>query len=461
MNAQNKSMQLDSLFNYYSNNGSFSGVVLAAENGKVIFNKMYGFSDYENKRPMDSSGAFNIASITKPFTALALMMLKEKGKLSYEDKLLKYLPDFPTYAKDITIRHLLTHSSGIKDYANELHLSRVLNVLTTKIVYDSLIHQPRLNMKPGEKYSYSNSGYFLLALIIEKVSGMSYKEFIEKEVFRPLGMYHSYVLTETDTVIPNRVNGYYGNWQKDMDDLNCRVPGDGNIYTTASDFFLFTQALDNYSIVSKKTLEEAYDTSSAKSIRKGIKYGFGWIIQNDSTGTIVSHNGGLGGFRCQLWRNLKKHNTLIVLCNTTFLAECSGILPAAQNIMNDKPYSLGKIPITELFYEKISQRGFQAAMRAIRKEKANANSIYSFPEMIINNLGLDFLLQKKPLFAIEVLKLNVELYPESWNAWDSLAEAYFATGNYNFSVDADKKSLQLNPENKYAKERLNKLKSNK
>ena len=460
--AQNKSLQLDTLFNFYNEHGSFSGVVLYAENGNLSYLKAFGFSDFEKKKVLDTSAVFNIASTTKPFTALAIMMLKEQGKLSYEDMLMKYLPDFPSYAKDITIKQLLTHTSGIKDYENELHLRSENPILTTKIVYDSLIHQQNLNFNPGEKYSYSNSGYILLALIIEKISGVSYKEFIEKNVFHPIGMSHSYVLEETTKAIPNRVNAFTDYWQQNEDDLNTKVPGDGNIYTTAMDLFRFEQSLYSNALIHQKSLKAAYDTSALKPAGKHVKYGFGWMIESDNSGAIVYHPGGLGGFRCFLWRNLDTKSTLIVLSNNTFLADCANMLSAAQNIMKGRPYTLGKIPITELFYEKYSVKGFKVALKAIRAVKKEQNSNYIFPELLINNLGLEFLFFKnEPYSAIELFKLNVQIYPESWNAWDSLGEAYLSVSDNKSAIAAFEKSFGLNPGNKNAEEKLKQLRENK
>jgi tetratricopeptide (TPR) repeat protein len=227
------------------------------------------------------------------------------------------------------------------------------------------------------------------------------------------------------------------------------------------DLFRFEQSLYSDGLIQQKSLKVAYDTSGLKQVSKGVKYGFGWMIQNDNSGTIVYHPGGLGGFRCFLWRNLDKQSTFIVFSNNTFLADCAGILSGAQNIMKGQPYTLGKIPITELFYEKYYLKGFNLALRSVREEKNKNNSIYSFPELLVNNLGLDFLFFKnEPLFAVELFKLNVELYPESWNAWDSLGEAYLSVGNNQHARNAFEKSFNLNPDNKNAQERLNKLRNN-
>jgi len=217
--AQNKSNELDELFAYYYENGMFNGIVLAAENGKVVYKKAFGFSDFENKIPLDTSSVFSIGSVTKPFTAVAIMMLKEKGLLSYEDKLTDYFPTFPDYAKTITIRHLLTHTSGLVDFINDLKLLKKVPDLTDVIGLDSLINQPALKFETGKKYSYCNSGYFLLALIIEKVTGKTYGEFIEENILKPIGMKHTYVLDETMTNIPNRINSYKFFWEKSDDDL--------------------------------------------------------------------------------------------------------------------------------------------------------------------------------------------------------------------------------------------------
>jgi len=460
---QNKSIELDKLFKYYEENARFSGVVLAAENGRIIYKKAFGFSDFESKKLLDTTFVFNIASTTKPFTALAIMMLKERGQLSYDDKLLKFLPDFPAYAKDITIRHLLTHTSGVTDYVNEMHLDRILPVLTTKLVYDSLIVQQSLNFAPGEKYSYSNSGYFLLALIIEKVSGKSYREFMVENIFKPLGMNNTYAYDESVSELPNRVNAYIGYWQKNEDDINLKVPGDGNIYSTASDLFLFDQALYSSKLIQQQTMVEAYDTANLFTLKNnGLKYGYGWNILPDTAGTIVYHVGSAGGFRCQFWRNLDKKNTLIILSNNTSIQFNTGILSGAQRIMKEEPYTLDKISIAELFYEILFSDGFDVAIKKIKEAKENNNPKYIFPEMEINNLGYYMMYSKnEPLHALELFKFNVKLYPESGNVYDSLGEAYLQIGDNTLAAEAYQKSIQLDPDNTNAANILNNLGVNK
>ena len=454
--AQNRSMQLDSLFSYYNENGMFNGIVLAAENGKVVYKKAVGFSDFENKILLDTSSVFSIGSVTKPFTAVAIMMLKEKGLLSYEDKLTDYFPAFQDYAKTITIRHLLTHTSGLIDFINDLKLLEIVPDLTDKIGLDSLINQPALKFETGKKYSYCNSGYFLLALIIEKVSGKTYREFIEENILRPLGMKHTYILDETMTNIPNRINSYKFFWEKSDDDLHLKANGNGNMYSTVDDLLLFDQALYGDKLLHQETLREAYDTTGLPQGGSFV-YGFGWKIQADSTGDIVSHNGAIAGFRAHLWRDLHNRNTLIVLANNTWLSQSPDILSAADNIMQGKSYQLGKIMVSEPFMENWYFRGFDAAMQKMCAILESDSSRYDFSSDCLNDLGYYFLNRNQVSEAISIFEFAIKLHPNNDNLWDSLGETYMKAGNKAQAIKNYKKALELNPDLETAKSALQKL----
>ncbi|MDD1744818.1 MAG: serine hydrolase [Candidatus Methanoperedens sp.] len=454
--AQNRNVQLDSLFSYYNENGMFNGIVLAAENGKVVYKKAFGFSDFENKIPLDTSSVFSIGSVTKPFTAVAIMMLKEKGLLSYEDKLKDYFPTFPDYAKKITIRHLLTHTSGLVDFINDLKLLDKVPDLTDKIGLDSLINQPALKFETGKEYSYCNSGYFLLGLIIEKVTGKTYREFFEENILRLLGMKHTYILDETMTNIPNRISSYKFFWEKSDDDLHLKANGNGNMYSTVDDLLLFDQALYDDKLLRQETLREAYDTTGLPHGRSFV-YGFGWKIQADSTGNIVSHNGAIAGFRAHLWRDLRNKNTLIILANNTWLSDDPDILSATNNIMQGKSYKLGKIMVSEFFMENWYFRGFDAAMQKMRVIIGNDSSRYDFSPDCLNDLGYYFMGRNQVSEAIKLFELAVELHPKNDNLWDSLGEAYMKAGNRAQAIKNYKKALELNPDLETAKSALQKL----
>lgn len=458
--AQNKSNELDKLFTYYSANGMFNGIVLAAENGKVVYKEAFGFSDFENKIPLDSSCVMSIGSVTKSFTAVAIMMLKEDGLLSYEDKLVDYFPVFLDYAQEITIRHLLTHTSGLVDYINDLDLLDKVPELTDEIGLDSLVNQSDLKFETGKKYSYCNSGYFLLGLIIGKVTNKTYREFLEENIFKPLGMNHTYVLDNSIKNIPNRTNSYKFFWQKSDDDLRLKANGNGNIYSTVDDLFLFDQALYGDKLVNQSTLQEAYDTTGVYTGR-GYVYGFGWRIPTDLSGHVVYHNGGIAGFCSHFWRDLKNKNTLIVLSNNTWLSETPDILSAADKIMLGKPYKLGKIAVSEFFMESWYFKGFDVALKQMRYAVKNDSSQYDFSPDQLNSLGYFFLNKNRISEAIKIFKFALELNPNDYNLWDSLGEAYMTAGNNKEAIRNYKKALELNPECESAKRALLKLKKEK
>jgi CubicO group peptidase (beta-lactamase class C family) len=458
--AQNKSNELDKLFNYYSANGMFSGIVLAAENGNVFYKEAFGFSDFENKIPLDTSCVMSIGSVTKPFTAVAIMRLKDDGLLSYEDKLVDYFPVFPDYAREITIRHLLTHTSGLVDYINDLGLLDKVPELTDEIGLDSLINQPDLKFETGGKYSYCNSGYFLLGLIIEKVTGKTYREFLEEKIFKPLGMNHTYVLDESMTNVPNRINSYKFFWEKSEDDLHLKANGNGNMYSTVDDLLLFDQALYTDKLISQKTVQEAYDTTGVRTGR-GYAYGYGWRIPTDPPGNVVYHNGGIAGFRAHFWRDLHNRNTLIVLSNNTWLSQNPGILSAADNIMLGKPYRLGKIAVSEYFMENYYSKSFDYAVKQMRYAAENDSSKYEFSPDQINDLGYFFLNRNQFNEAINIFKFALELHPNNYNLWDSLGEAYMAVGNNTEAIINYKKALELNPNCETAKRALQILEQQK
>jgi CubicO group peptidase (beta-lactamase class C family) len=389
------------------------------------------------------------------------MMLKEQGLLSYEDKLKKYFPEFPSYTDSITIRHLLTNTSGLLDYYNDLSLGEVLPEVTTKIAIDSLISQDGLKFKPGEKYSSSNSNYLLLALIIEKVSKKTYREFLNDNIFIPLGMNHTYVYDETVTDIPHRVNAYNVFWTKNELDMRHKVIGAGDIYSTVDDLFLFDQALYSNKLVSRETFKTAYDTSGLlNGALPKTKYGFGWLINaRHKDNFFIGHPGGIGGFTGLFLRFINKNNTLIILSNySNSSPDDIKDMNGATMIMMGEPFTFAKISIVASFYNWY-KLGFDDAMSKMREVK-NDTAKYDFSEGPLNNLGYFFLrYRKEPLLAIEVFKFIVELYPESWNAYDSFAEAYMNAGNKQLAIDNYKKSLKLNPENTNAVEWLKKLKN--
>jgi CubicO group peptidase (beta-lactamase class C family) len=316
--------KVDSIISNLASNNKFSGVVLIAENGKVKYNKAVGYIDYANHKPLNKYSIFELASVSKQFTAMTIMMVKEKGLLHYDDLVEKYI-NIPY--KGMTIRQLLTHTSGLPDYQAIMDSYWDKSKVADNddiINYLNKYAPPKL-FEPGEKYLYSNTGYVLLASILEKVSGRDFIEFCNTEIFNKLKMNHTAIrsLQEKAEIknfaighvfVPER-NDYiradsfpssnYTIW------LGNRK-GPGRISSTADDLLKWDQALYTNYLLSQTTLEEAF---MPMLLNNGAisNYGFGWDLIPEHN--IVWHNGDNPGYKTLIIRFLKTKTTLIVLCN--------------------------------------------------------------------------------------------------------------------------------------------------
>lgn len=327
--AQTKVQKIDELMRTYFENGLFNGAVLVSENGKVIYNKCFGIADPETKENIQLDSQFRLASVTKQFTAMAVMILHERGKLNFDDDIKKYLPELPY--SGITIRHLLTHTSGLPSYLPMFEVywdiehkgTTNRKTPTNKDALNLLVeHHPLVLFRPGERYEYCNTGYMLLALVVERVSGIEYDEFMKANIFAPLGMKNTLVYSLIkNQKMKRRVYGYKMSLDEteyistDYSYLNAIV-GDGGMYSTVEDMFLWDQALYTEKLVSESTLAEAFTRVTLNNGHKS-EYGFGWSVIDDEEGKIVAHGGGWCGFRTFILREIEQRNAVILLCNNS------------------------------------------------------------------------------------------------------------------------------------------------
>ncbi|MCH7514067.1 MAG: beta-lactamase family protein [Bacteroidetes bacterium] len=321
-----KQEQIHSLIRFYAEEKKFNGNVLIAEYGEIIYENAIGWADIKNNEGLTLSTPFYLASISKSFTALCVMMLKEEGKLDYNDKIYMYFPELGAPAKKISIRNLLQHTSGLPDY---IKMGWDEPGLTNAQLYGKLINNVnQLKFKPGYKFRYNNTGYVLLALIVEKASGVPFYAFVKNRICKPLGMKNTWVydLRVPERNKPGRAIGYRSNLKK-TDDYYLLTWGDGGIYSSIEDLFILDRALYSEKLVSAKTLEEAY-TPVALVNGATKNYGFGWVIGNNLNGKTVSHTGGLAGFRNYFERQIDVENTIIILTNTNnnYITEMRNIL---------------------------------------------------------------------------------------------------------------------------------------
>ncbi len=304
-----KEKTVKDLVTEYHNTGKLNGSVLLAKNDTILCDTTLGYSNFKEKVLLKKNTPIYIASLSKPFTAIAIMLLQQKGVLNYNDKASKYIKELPKYAQQITIYQLLTHTSGLKDYEGILKQNENL---TNKTVLKWLQNLSSLNFPSGTKYEYSNSGYVLLSLIIEYSSGKIFNEFIEENILIPLKMKHTFVYDETKPEILDKAVGF--NKENQTDDYNQLTTGDGGIYSTPSDLYKLDKALRSSTFINKENQKLMYETPMLENKKKG-EYGFGWFILNENNTKIAMHTGGLNGFRSLFWRDLDHNITLITLTN--------------------------------------------------------------------------------------------------------------------------------------------------
>lgn len=308
---------LKSFFEKKSKYG-FNGTVLYAHNGEVKFSNAYGYANLRSKDPLTMESSFQLASVSKPITALAVLKLCDDKLLNLDDSVQQYIPNFPYHG--ISIRHLLSHRSGLSNYmyfSDEFWFDREVAITNKDILGLMVKHTPKPYYPPDRRYNYSNTNYAILALIVEEVSNMSFEAFIKLNIFLPLNMSTSLIYNKS--VHPdnfNQVVGYTGSRRVAENTYLNGVVGDKGVYASALDLFKLDQALYDTAFISHATLDEAF-TLHHKDLRIWDNYGLGWRINaKDPDNKIVYHSGWWKGFHTYFIRELGSKKTLIILSNT-------------------------------------------------------------------------------------------------------------------------------------------------
>ncbi len=430
---------IDSLMNYTYENGLFNGTVLVSQNNEVIYRNSFGYADFDKKELLAPESSFYLASVSKQFTTMAVMILKERGKLSYDDKLSDYFPDFPDYADSITIRHMMTHTSGIPDH---YRLNAYKAGLNNDDVYDILVKQKKLDFEPGSQYSYSNGGYVLLSMIVAKVSGQPFHEFMKTNIFTPLGMDNTLVYDRSEPEVTNRAIGYNANGK--LDDYEIFTTGAGGLYSNIDDLFKWDQALNNDQLVSAETLNEAYQSTLLSSGDTSY-YGFGWGMDQEKK--WVGHSGGLSGFRTYIRRYLDTGDAFVLLTNKGDAVDIDGINTALENILVNEDFEFPKTRLSNKLTDLIESDGIDQAIEAVKELLSQNPDQYEYDEYGINSLGYSYLQSDDVDTAMKLFKLNTENRPNSGNAYDSYAEALLANGDTSASIENYITSVKTNPNN--------------
>lgn len=318
---------------------------LVARNGQIIYKKTFGMANLEYNIPMQVDNIFRIGSITKQFTAVAILQLMEQGKLNLQDDITKFIPDYPTNGHKITIEHLLTHTSGIQSYTDMKGFEEKMLLDLEPIELINVFKNQPMEFAPGTKWNYNNSGYFLLGYIIEKISGKTYPQYVEENFFKPFGMTNSLYGSDSK-IIKNRASAYSKDSTGFINSqaMSMTLPyAAGSIQSTVEDLFKWHQAIHSYKIVKKESLDKAF-TNYKLNDGTETDYGYGWFLSNIQESPTIEHGGGINGFLTQSIYLPKEDVFVAVFSN----CDCNSPNEVATKIAAltiGKPYEYKEIPV--------------------------------------------------------------------------------------------------------------------
>ena len=434
------SKEIDTLMSVITKNEQFMGAVLVVKNGEIVYKNGFGVADKKTNEKFTPVTPCNIGSLSKQFTAMGLVLLKENGLINYNQTIYQHFPELPECYKTVSIINLLHHSSGLPlfdDFPN----------MTENDVFNIIKQQTSLRFAPGSKFEYCNANYTLLGMLVEKISGISLNKFLTTNVFIPCGMKNTYV-DEPSTNKTKRAVGYY--LFGDECNYYTYIGGAASVISTVEDLYKWDKMLYDPFIISKQSLDDIFTPDKNKSYNEMYgkqHYGFGWFISGEDDNKIIQHDGGFAGFRAYIERQVDKKNSIIFISNVRH--ELTGsIREGIDNILNGKPYTIPKISGANWIMSKYKEMGMKKAIfQYTSLEKTKESSRYYFNEFECNSLAYYLLRANRTEDAIQLFKLNTERFPNSSNVFDSLGEAYSKAGDKTNALINYKKALKIDKNN--------------
>ena len=447
--------KIDSYLESSVTNG-FSGVVLVSKRGEIILSKGYGWADRENKIPNSPSTVFNIGSVTKQFTASAILKLVEQGKIKTSDKISSYFIQTPIDKRDITIHQLLTHTSGVSNRTGGFRYDEASKEQFLKEFFESELHS-----KPGKKYQYANANYIMLTVILELVSGQTYSSFLKEHLFEPAQM-KSTGYKSINFSTERLAHGYYYNidgekWA-DWGTTQQHLPynnehwysiGKGDIHSTIEDLYKWHNALKNNVVLTKETRKIQETAYVAENDKMTSYYGYGWAISHSNRDTkIVAHNGSNGLYFADFVRFIDDDVVVIYITNAFLGSESEYVAREIGKMIFNTNYTAA--PISKNSYQLIHE--FMKTNPSTNAEKLpdflkKELKIEFNDHAILNRIGYSRLKKEdQPGWALELFKLNVKLFPEDGNLWDSLGEAYLKYNQKEKAIKSYTTAVELGSE---------------
>ncbi|ADG09749.1 serine hydrolase [Caulobacter segnis] len=472
--AETPTEKLDAYYNNLAAEGRLNGAVLVAQDGKVVYAKGFGQADFEVGKANTLDTAFETASISKVFTATAVLQMVERGKVDLDSPISRYLKDFPYPA--ITVRQLLSHSSGMSDQDLEPSMRAYAKTIAPRpmgqadLVPALQAGKVAFKLKPGERWWYANIGYQLLARLVETVSGQTFDAYVRDRIARPAGMTHTSVVSAahpSTSAAPYDYEPRYAAIRTRLKDEPSNVMGAAGVVTTVGDLLKFDQALRANKLLGPKTQAIAYTPDRLAdgqpvSVWLDIggmgpaEDGLGWFVFKDRThGKVVWHTGGAPGCATIFLRALDEKRTVIVLDNTN----SEGLYKAglsALRILDGEPPLNAPLNLARIYARTLSAQGPDAAFARLATLRDDT-SRYVLRENDLNNLAYKMLEDGRLPLALEAFKVNAALFPASDNVWNSYAEALEKAGRLGDALALHRKAVTLNPDNADSKAAIARL----
>ncbi|MCJ8210827.1 serine hydrolase [Mucilaginibacter sp. RS28] len=484
--AQKLASRIDSMF---GQKNYFNGCILVADHGKIIYHKAFGYADVMAGKSLDTNAQFQTASVSKVFTSAAILQLVERKKLKLNDPVKRYLNEFPY--PEITIRHLLTHTSGLPDveiYDTLLGSDQERIIKNTDLIPALQLSKKPLHFIPGTKFDYCNTGYQLLALLVEKISGRTFSDYLQRNIFKPAHMYHSYlraglqelpvknqtiwpmytvVPRDVDSIAAERKQPFEKQLYYDTHTMGATY-GDQNIISTTGDMLRFEKALISGKLFNRSLLNEAiapltlndgrcYTENNQALGGDGSAYGFGWETHIAGNDTIIGHSGYNRGIYVQYYIDLRNDRTIILFDNTegaSFLQKFLNVLCVLKG-QPVKKVDLRSSAVRLYGHDLLTGNSEMALIHLNKMRLDTAN--YRFTPQQMNQLGYDFMRSGLIDKAMETFKINLLLFPQDFNRYDSYGDALLAAGKKADALAMYQQALSLNPGAIEIRKKINRL----
>jgi CubicO group peptidase (beta-lactamase class C family) len=447
--AQEAALKIDEILTRYHANGQFNGTVLVSEGGKVIYKKGFGLANMEWNIPNTTDTKFRLGSITKQFTAAIVLQLVNEGKIDLNEKLSHYVPEYPkTTADRVTIHQLLNHTSGIPSYTSLPNFMRdKVRDPYTPMDLVKVFWEMDLEFEPGSRFRYNNSGYHLLGVIIEKVTGKPYADVLQERIFNPLKMgasgydLNQHLLAKRAGAYARTLDGF-----ENASYLDMSIPyAAGSLYSTVEDLYLWDQALYTDKVLPTKSMQLMFTPALDN-------YGYGWTIRKTQAPgtqrqiTVIGHGGGIHGFSTLIER-IPEDKHLIVLLNNTGGTRLNEMSQAITKVLYGAPVAMPRTPASSALYKLIREKDVKAAIAACKQWNENSSTEYDVNPGELAMLTDHLVKQKRLSEAEEIAKLNVELHPKVPPVHYSLGEVYRNAKKRELAIQSYARALELSPAN--------------